>query len=323
MNVFDCHVNRSPVEGRVVRISYRPGLFLNADLDKASEDNERNGLVIDSAAGRFGVVQIAGLVARRIVCFTQEGGAARRRRPLWPDPLRLAGRRLSARRGERHRRARQPLRRRRDGDRADARRRAAAPVQPGLRRWTARRTLPPPALRRRAAARAGPERRDADGAQRRRHRDPLHLRGLARMGGDGDRRRGGARRSRRPHRARPQRHLALRRGARFARRFRRFRRRAGDRDVFLGAFATARARLARLPAVLHRLRAAAGALQRDDRRSRHPRLAQGLLRRHAGAGGRGGRAAAGLSQSARRRAERAVARGWSGSRRSMCSPSPF
>jgi phosphatidylserine decarboxylase len=73
MNVFDCHVNRSPVEGRVVRIAYRPGLFVNADLDKASEDNERNGLVIESAAGRFGVVQIAGLVARRIVCFTKEG----------------------------------------------------------------------------------------------------------------------------------------------------------------------------------------------------------------------------------------------------------
>jgi phosphatidylserine decarboxylase len=73
MNVFDCHVNRSPVEGRVVRISYRPGLFVNADLDKASEDNERNGLVIETAAGRVGVVQIAGLVARRIVCFTKEG----------------------------------------------------------------------------------------------------------------------------------------------------------------------------------------------------------------------------------------------------------
>ena len=73
MNVFDCHVNRAPVEGRVMRVAYRPGLFLNADLDKASEDNERNGLVIDSPAGRFGVVQIAGLVARRIVCFTQEG----------------------------------------------------------------------------------------------------------------------------------------------------------------------------------------------------------------------------------------------------------
>ena len=73
MSVFDCHVNRAPVEGRVVRVSYRPGLFVNADLDKASEDNERNGLVVESAAGRFGVVQIAGLVARRIVCFTQEG----------------------------------------------------------------------------------------------------------------------------------------------------------------------------------------------------------------------------------------------------------
>jgi phosphatidylserine decarboxylase len=74
MSVFDCHVNRAPVEGRVARIVYTPGLFLNADLDKASEDNERNGLVIEGAAGTFGVVQIAGLVARRIVCFTREGG---------------------------------------------------------------------------------------------------------------------------------------------------------------------------------------------------------------------------------------------------------
>ncbi|MCI4680584.1 phosphatidylserine decarboxylase [Rhodoblastus acidophilus] len=73
MNVFDCHVNRTPITGRVSRIAYKPGLFLNADLDKASEDNERNGLVIDSTYGRFGVVQIAGLVARRIVSFVQEG----------------------------------------------------------------------------------------------------------------------------------------------------------------------------------------------------------------------------------------------------------
>ena len=71
--MFDCHVNRAPVDGRVARVAYQPGLFLNADLDKASEDNERNGLVIEIAAGRFGVVQIAGLIARRIVCFTQEG----------------------------------------------------------------------------------------------------------------------------------------------------------------------------------------------------------------------------------------------------------
>jgi phosphatidylserine decarboxylase len=73
MSVFDCHVNRAPVEGRVRRVAYHPGAFLSADLDKASEANERNGVVIENAAGQFGVVQIAGMVARRIVCFTQEG----------------------------------------------------------------------------------------------------------------------------------------------------------------------------------------------------------------------------------------------------------
>jgi phosphatidylserine decarboxylase len=72
MSVFDCHVNRAPVAGRVTRIAYKPGLFLNADLDKASEDNERNGVVIRSGADEFGVVQIAGLIARRIVCFVNE-----------------------------------------------------------------------------------------------------------------------------------------------------------------------------------------------------------------------------------------------------------
>ena len=73
MSVFDCHVNRAPVEGRVTRIAYHPGEFLSADLDKASEDNERNGVVIETARGTFGVVQIAGMIARRIVCFTHEG----------------------------------------------------------------------------------------------------------------------------------------------------------------------------------------------------------------------------------------------------------
>jgi phosphatidylserine decarboxylase len=73
MSVFDCHVNRAPVEGRVERVVYHPGLFLSADLDKASEDNERNSIVIGAPSGRFGVVQIAGLLARRIVCFTREG----------------------------------------------------------------------------------------------------------------------------------------------------------------------------------------------------------------------------------------------------------
>jgi phosphatidylserine decarboxylase len=76
MSVFDCHINRSPVAGRIERIVYRAGKFLSADLDKASEDNERNALVIAVAAGqRIAVVQIAGLVARRIVSFAREGEA--------------------------------------------------------------------------------------------------------------------------------------------------------------------------------------------------------------------------------------------------------
>jgi phosphatidylserine decarboxylase len=73
MNVFDCHVNRSPVTGRIARIAYTPGLFLNADLDKASEDNERNALVIETGGAVVGVVQIAGLVARRIVDWVADG----------------------------------------------------------------------------------------------------------------------------------------------------------------------------------------------------------------------------------------------------------
>src|SRR5215468_6465988 len=73
MSVFDCHVNRSPVTGRIERIVYHEGAFLSADLDKASENNERNSLVIAVNRTRIGVVQIAGLVARRIVCFVREG----------------------------------------------------------------------------------------------------------------------------------------------------------------------------------------------------------------------------------------------------------
>jgi phosphatidylserine decarboxylase len=75
MSVFDCHVNRSPVTGRIARIAYRAGKFVNADLDKASEDNERNAFLIESATAPIGVVQIAGLIARRIVCFVREGEA--------------------------------------------------------------------------------------------------------------------------------------------------------------------------------------------------------------------------------------------------------
>jgi phosphatidylserine decarboxylase len=74
MSVFNCHVNRAPIAGRVSEISYRPGKFFNASLDKASSDNERNSLRIDMADGRsIAVVQIAGLVARRIVCFAVKG----------------------------------------------------------------------------------------------------------------------------------------------------------------------------------------------------------------------------------------------------------
>ncbi len=73
MSVFDCHINRSPVAGRIERIVYRAGKFISADLDKASEDNERNAFVIVTETGqRLAVVQIAGLIARRIVCFARE-----------------------------------------------------------------------------------------------------------------------------------------------------------------------------------------------------------------------------------------------------------
>lgn len=72
MNVFSCHVNRAPIRGHISRIAYKPGKFLNADLDKASTENERNGLVIDGPNGQVAAVQVAGLVARRILCFATE-----------------------------------------------------------------------------------------------------------------------------------------------------------------------------------------------------------------------------------------------------------
>jgi len=69
MNVFDCHVNRTPCAGKIEEILYKPGTFVNASLDKASEDNERNYFKIkDTDNNDIVVVQIAGLVARRIVC---------------------------------------------------------------------------------------------------------------------------------------------------------------------------------------------------------------------------------------------------------------
>ena len=74
MSIFDCHVNRSPINGIVAKETYRPGKFVNATLEKASDSNERRSLTICTAAGtEIAVVQIAGLIARRIVCWTAEG----------------------------------------------------------------------------------------------------------------------------------------------------------------------------------------------------------------------------------------------------------
>ncbi len=76
LSVLDVHVNRIPVAGTITRIAYRPGTFVNASLDKASEANERNGLAIRLPDGRdVAVVQIAGLIARRILCHVREGQA--------------------------------------------------------------------------------------------------------------------------------------------------------------------------------------------------------------------------------------------------------
>jgi phosphatidylserine decarboxylase len=74
MSVFDVHINRSPISGRIKRIAYVPGKFVNADLDKASEDNERQHFLIEGSDGlKVGLTQIAGLVARRILSFVHEG----------------------------------------------------------------------------------------------------------------------------------------------------------------------------------------------------------------------------------------------------------
>lgn len=74
MSVFDVHINRTPIAGVIRRIAYVPGKFLNADLDKASEDNERQHFVVEGEGGvKIGFTQIAGLVARRILSFVKEG----------------------------------------------------------------------------------------------------------------------------------------------------------------------------------------------------------------------------------------------------------
>ncbi len=73
MNVFNCHVNRTPISGKVEEIYYKPGKFLNASLDKASEENERNYFKIKTSSGEeIIIVQIAGLIARRIICQVEQ-----------------------------------------------------------------------------------------------------------------------------------------------------------------------------------------------------------------------------------------------------------
>jgi phosphatidylserine decarboxylase len=79
MNVFNVHVNRMPVAGRIARISYFGGKFINASFDKASEDNERNAVLVEDAEGKtWTMVQIAGLIARRIICWAEEGDSLAR-----------------------------------------------------------------------------------------------------------------------------------------------------------------------------------------------------------------------------------------------------
>jgi len=73
MDVFSCHVNRMPIEGTIKSVIYKPGKLANAELDKASEHNERNGIVVSTDRhGDIAVVQVAGLIARRIVCWTKK-----------------------------------------------------------------------------------------------------------------------------------------------------------------------------------------------------------------------------------------------------------
>ena len=78
MNVFNVHSNRISVDGRIQKIQYFPGQFFNADLDKASNENERNAVVIDAQGRIVTLVQVAGLIARRILCYAKQGDAVSR-----------------------------------------------------------------------------------------------------------------------------------------------------------------------------------------------------------------------------------------------------
>ncbi len=99
MNVFNVHVNRVPVDGTIARLAYRPGRFLNASLDKASEHNERQGIVVDAAGGfQLAVVQIAGTRCPPNRLLAEGGPEGEGRRAVGHDPVRKPGRCLSTRR---------------------------------------------------------------------------------------------------------------------------------------------------------------------------------------------------------------------------------
>ena len=286
---------RAPVAGLIRRIAYKPGLFINADLDKASEDNERNSLLIEAPSGTYGIVQIAGLIARRIVPFVREGETDRGRRAHRLDPLRLARRRLHAGGRKRARRARQQSDRGRDDPCGDRHAEHAAlqghlnewlGVRPGtgIYRWRAARagTAPPPILphsnprsltepRHAVGASAGV---DGDTLCHRRSLRKFHSRYIAAAILDGL-------------------------DGRIARVLKGTSRFGAELDLladfvdfgvapglilYLWIAREARLRLACRDDLCHRLRAAAGALQCQPRRARPARLAGALFRRHAGAG---------------------------------------
>ena len=266
MSVFDCHINRSPVAGQIEKIVYQPGKFFNADLDKASADNERNSLVIATAGARVAVVQIAGLVARRIVCFVREGqpvGAGERfgmirfgsRLDVYlPEGVVAAG----GGRADRDRRRNRARRLAPAGCRprlphrlaaaivneaANLARRGVARARPNayiirhgvsaLRSDPA--VVPPsPPLPADPGARAAAQFDHALGAVRGADRDPHGGREQYPARACRNRVRGPARRHRRPHRAHAQGNVALRRRARQPGRLRQFRRGAGADPVFLG-----------------------------------------------------------------------------------------
>ena len=97
MSVFNVHINRAPISGKVFDLFYKRGKFLDVRDSRATFENEQSGMLIETAGGvKLMVVQVAGLIARRIVCYAQKGDDAGPGRALRPDPLRLQAGCLSA-----------------------------------------------------------------------------------------------------------------------------------------------------------------------------------------------------------------------------------